>query len=144
MKFYLQQFDDIINLVIEGGHVAKAKIFLVSRTEKELVPMEKTPYVKEDILQNLLERYPDLIPGDQINPDRPRKWLLVKREVSIPCQQDGCDNWSIDHLFLDQEGIPTLIECRRAADSRIRREVIAQMLEYATNGTMYRSADRLR
>lgn len=117
--------------------MSKAKIFLVGETEKVLVPMEETPYAAEDILQGLLEDYPDLVPGDQINPDYPRKWLLIKREAGVPSCQDGSDNWSLDHLFVDQDGIPTFIECKRATDNRIRREVVAQMLDYAANGTIY-------
>jgi len=124
--------------------MSKAKIFLVGETEKVLVPMEETPYAAEDILQGLLEDYPDLVPGDQINPDYPRKWLLIKREAGVPSCQDGSDNWSLDHLFVDQDGIPTFIECKRATDTRIRREVVAQMLDYAANGTIYWSVDRLR
>jgi len=37
----------------------------------------------------------------------------------------------LDHLLLDQDGIPTFVECKRASDTRIRREVVAQMLDYA-------------
>lgn len=106
--------------------------------------MEETPYAAEDILQTLLEDYPDLIPGDQINPDRPRKWLLVKREAGVPSAANSSDIWSLDHLFLDQDGVPTLIECKRASDTRIRREVVAQMLDYAANGTQYWPMERLR
>ena len=52
--------------------------------------------------------------------------------------------WSLDHLFIDQEAIPTFVECKLASDRRTRREVVAQMLDYAANGTVYWSADRLR
>jgi hypothetical protein len=41
-----------------------AKIFLVGETESQLTEMVETPYDTEDILQLLLERYPDLLPGD--------------------------------------------------------------------------------
>lgn len=122
----------------------KAKIFLVGENEKVLIPMEETPYAAEDILQNLLEDYPDLIPGDQISPDAPRKWLFVKREAGVPSSESGSNVWSLDHLYLDQDGIPTLIECKRASDTRIRREVVAQMLDYAANGTLYWPMERLR
>lgn len=122
----------------------KAKIFLVGESEKVLIPMEETPYAAEDILQTLLEDYPDLIPGDQISPDIPRKWLFVKREAGVPSMESGSNVWSLDHLFLDQDGVPTLIECKRASDTRIRREVVAQMLDYAANGTLYWPMERLR
>ena len=34
-------------------------------------------------LQTLLEKNLDLIPGDQIDPENPRRWLLVKREMTV-------------------------------------------------------------
>jgi hypothetical protein len=56
------------------------KIFLVGRDRGELIPMEATDYTSEDELQTYLARYPDLLAGHQINPDAPRRWLLVARE----------------------------------------------------------------
>jgi hypothetical protein len=121
-----------------------AKIFLINSGETTLKPMVETAFEKEDILQVLIEKYPELIPGDQINPDNPRRWLLVKREMGIPKEELGNDHWSLDHLLLDQDGIPTFVECKRSTDTRSRREVVAQMLDYAANGTTYWGMDRLR
>jgi len=53
--------------------------------------------------------------------------------MGVPGEEGGPDQWSVDHLFLDQDGIPTLVEVKRAADTRIRREVVGQMLDYAAN-----------
>jgi hypothetical protein len=121
-----------------------AKIFLVGENESQLTEMVETPFEKEDILQVLLERYNDLLPGDQIDPEEPRRWLLVSREMGVPGTDGGSDVWSLDHLFIDQDGIPTFVECKRACDTRARREVVAQMLDYAANGTLYWSMDKLR
>lgn len=121
-----------------------AKIFLVEGKRK-LTPMVETSYVTEDDLQALLADYPDLIPGDQINLENPRRWLLVAREVGVPGSEDETSGrWSLDHLFLDQDGTPTFVECKRASDTRSRREVVAQMLDYAANGTTYWKMDSLR
>src|SRR6185295_13175410 len=54
------------------------------------------------------------------------------------------DRWRLDHLYLDQDGIPTFVECKRASDTRIRREVVAQMLDYAANGLKHWSIEQLR
>jgi hypothetical protein len=125
--------------------MTKAKIFLVGESEDDLVPMEESAYVKETHLQRLLVRYPDLLPGDQITRDDPRRWLLVAREMAVPGDEfEESGRWSLDHLFLDQDGIPTFVECKRASDTRSRREVVAQMLDYAANGTEYWGMDRLR
>ncbi len=121
-----------------------AKIFLVGEDKGTLTPMVETAYPSEDDLQVLLERYSDLLPGDQINPEVPRRWLLVTREMSVPGGEDEGGRWSLDHLFLDQDGIPTFVECKRASDTRARREVVAQMLDYAANGVEYWGMDKLR
>ena len=121
-----------------------AKIFLVGDEEGKLRPMVETAYITEDMLQTLLARYPDLLPGDQIDPEDPCRWLLVAREMAVPGDETETGRWSLDHLFLDQDGIPTFVECKRASDTRARREVVAQMLDYAANGIEYWSMDRLR
>jgi len=95
-------------------------------------------------LQDLLANNFNLLPGDQIRPDDPRRWILVKREMPVPDPNNGLDRWSIDFLFADQDAIPTFVECKRFADTRSRREVVGQMLEYAANGHHYWSADDLR
>ena len=95
-------------------------------------------------LQQILEANADLLPGDQIDPDDPRRWLLIKREMSVPDPTSGADRWSIDFLFADQDAIPTFVECKRFDDTRSRREVVGQMLEYAANGHFYWTAEALR
>ena len=120
-----------------------AKIFLVEGKRK-LTPMTETAYEREDDLQALLADYPDLLPGDQIDPENPRRWLLVARELGVPGSEEETGRWSLDHLFLDQDGTPTFVECKRAADTRARREVVAQMLDYAANGISYWKMDSLR
>jgi hypothetical protein len=110
----------------------------------QLVEMAEQSYASEDVLQTLLEKYPNLLAGDQIDSVEPRRWLLVKREMGIPGQENGNDRWSIDHLFLDQDAVPTLVEVKRSSDTRIRREVVGQMLDYAANGVVYWPAEKLR
>jgi hypothetical protein len=85
-----------------------------------------------------------LLVGDQIDPQSPRRWILVKREQSISTGEIGASIWSIDHVFLDQDGIPTLVEIKRQTDSRLRREVVGQMLDYAANCINYWSLETLQ
>jgi len=107
----------------------------------DLVEMSETRYATEDLLQSLLARYPSVLAGDQIDPEAPRRWLLVAREMAVPGEEDGNGRWSIDHLFLDQEAVPTLVEVKRSTDTRIRREVVGQMLDYAANAARYWTLD---
>lgn len=98
---------------------------------------------ESDELQSVLEKNPDLLPGDQINPDDPRRWLQIEREMPVPDPSTGTDRWSIDFLFSDQSAIPTFVECKRFNDTRSRREVIGQMMDYAANGHYYWSSTDL-
>lgn len=111
------------------------RAFLIGEDDA-LRPMVEQPYESEDVLQVLLAKYPDLLAGDEIDPTNPRRWLLVSREMGVPDSEDGAGRWSLDHLFLDQDGIPTLVEVKRATDTRARREVVAQMLDYAANAVL--------
>lgn len=112
--------------------------------ESKLIAMEESPYDSETLLQKLLADHPDLLAGDQINAEEPRRWLLITREMAVPGEQDGAGRWSLDHLFLDQDAIPTLIEVKRSTDSRIRREVVGQMLDYAANAVAYWSVEEVK
>lgn len=118
-------------------------VFLL-QGEDSLLPMLPASFAKEDDFQRLLSRFPQLLVGDQVNPQSPRRWALVRREVPISTGELGASQWSIDHVFLDQEGIPTLVEIKRQSDSRIRREVVGQMLDYAANCLTYWSVETLR
>jgi hypothetical protein len=109
-----------------------AGIYLIDKSGN-LVELQNRPYDSEAHLQELLARYPNLLASDQMNRAEPRRWLLIAREMGLPSEEDGSNRWSVDHLFLDQDGIPTIVEVKRSSDSRIRREVIGQMLDYAAN-----------
>ena len=111
-------------------------IYLV-QDSGSLVEMTEQPYDAEARLQRLLSDYPNLLAGNQVNPTAPRRWLLIKQEASIPSEDGGSGRWSLDHLFLDQDAVPTLIEVKRSTDTRIRREVVGQMLDYAANAVVY-------
>ncbi len=110
----------------------------------ELVEMVEQEYASEARLQELLAKYPNLLAGNQIDSNEPRRWLLVSREVSLASEQDGTGRWSVDHLFLDQDAVPTIVEVKRSSDTRIRREVVGQMLDYAANAVVYWPVETLR
>ena len=60
-----------------------SKVYTVSRDDTT-VPMTRVHCKDEEKeLQNPLKQNPDLLPGDQISPDDPRRWLLIKREMSV-------------------------------------------------------------
>lgn len=108
----------------------------------EFVAMREQPYEAEDLLQALIADHPEVLAGDE--QDDRRAWLLVRREAGVADTDDGGERWSLDHLFLDQEGVPTLVEVKRSSDTRARREVVAQMLDYAANATAHWKVESLR
>ncbi len=112
------------------------EIFLIQK-DGQLVGMREHAYDSEALLHGLLARYPHLLVGDQIDPAQPRRWLLISSETGLPSEEGGSGRWAIDHLFLDQDAIPTIVEVKRSSDTRIRREVVGQMLDYAANAVVY-------
>ena len=96
--------------------------------------LELSPFAKEDDLQALLANNPEIL---GVIDEEPRKFLLVRREMSVPDAEGPRGRWSVDHLFLHTEGVPTLVETKRSSDTRLRREMVGQMLDYAANGLTY-------
>jgi hypothetical protein len=121
---------------VEGG------IYLLQ--DGGLVGLNEQAYEAEYLLQDMLAKHPNLLAGEQVDADSPRKWLLVDREASVPGEEGGAGRWAVDHLFLDQDAVPTLVEVKRSTDTRVRREVVGQMLDYAANAVVYWPAEAIR
>ncbi len=115
----------------------------VLQNDETLIPMQPAQFAAELDFQSLLTRFPALLVGDQIDPENPRRFVLVKQEQAIGHAADPA-RWSIDHLFLDQDGVPTLVEVKRQSDSRLRREVVGQMLDYASNCQAFWTVDGMQ
>jgi hypothetical protein len=137
----LGQHREVDRLLVEGS--MNSGIYLI-QDNGQLVQMTSQAYDSEALLQGLLATYPSLLAGDQIDTAVPRRWLLISREAPIPAEEGGVGRWAVDHLFLDQDGIPTLVEVKRSTDTRIRREVVGQMLDYAANAVVYWPVEAVR
>ena len=87
---------------------------------------------------------PELLDGEQVRPGDPRRWILIAREKGISEHSDAGARWSIDHLIIDQDAVPTLAEVKRGSNPEIRRTVVGQMLEYAAHASQTWTADELR
>jgi hypothetical protein len=87
----------------------------------------------EDRMQALVAQYPELIT------DGDGDLLLVCREASIG-DGEAASRWSLDHLFVTREAVPVLVELKRASDTRIRREVVGQLIDYAANASAHWAA----
>ena len=107
-------------------------------------PLEEQPFSTEDELQALIAQHPELLDGEQIRPGDPRRWILITREKGIAQTPDSSAWWSLDHLIVDQDAVPTLVEVKRGSNPEIRRTIVGQMLEYAAHASQTWTADELR
>ena len=80
---------------------------------------ETTTYTDEAELQRLIADSPSLLPGVEDGV------AAVAREVAVP----GVG--AADLIVVDREGEITIVECKLAANSEIRRSVIGQAFAYA-------------
>ena len=110
--------------------------------EGDPTPLTAADYDDEADLQKLIADHPEVL--ERVTPDEPRRWLLVSREMGIPDSEESGDRWAVDHLLLDQDARPTLVEVKRGDNSEIRRRVVGQMLDYAAHATRYWTADTVR
>lgn len=123
--------------------VGLSGVFLL-KGEDSLEPMEPAEFAAEADFRRLLARFPELLVGDQVDPQNPRRWILIRREQPVATGEIGPSQWSVDRVFLDQDSVPKLVEIKRQTDSRIRREVVRQKLDYAANCATYWSVETLR
>ncbi len=83
------------------------RIYLLSDSSG-LTPMNESPYGSEDLLQRLLSKHPDLLAGEQIGPDEPRRVMqLHARDGLCPARRTA----PIAGLWIISSWIK--MECRR-------------------------------
>lgn len=104
------------------------------------VSMTVTPYDSERVLQELIGQHAEVLADETAGQG---SLLLVRREAAVSDQEDAGGRWSLDHLYVDAHGVPTLVEVKRSSDTRGRREVVAQMLDYAANAKLSFNAERM-
>jgi hypothetical protein len=117
------------------ARMANEGIFLIRNDELTL--LSEQPYESEDLLQEALARFPAVLAGGATSGETSGRLLLIRREMGVPSSDSSAGVWSADHLFLDDQGVPVIVEVKRSSDTRIRREVVGQMLDYAANGVKY-------
>ena len=59
----------------------------------ELEPMNEQPFDREDTLQELVAGHLELLSGERINPDNPRRFILIDREQGIADIIGGGNRW---------------------------------------------------
>ena len=56
--------------------------------------LERQTYTNEQILQRLLAQYPDLLAGDEMDLEAPKRWLFIGREYGVPGEEGGSSRWA--------------------------------------------------
>ena len=115
-----------------------------SAGDGKLEALEETPFPTEAELQALIAEHPELLDGEQIRPGDARRWILVTREKGIAPSPGEATRWSVDHLIIDQDAVPTLAEVKRGSNPEIRRTIVGQLLEYAAHASETWTAAELR
>ncbi|MDG1417576.1 MAG: hypothetical protein P8P99_07240 [Maricaulis sp.] len=87
--------------------------------------IDKDDPLDEKFVQDLLHDHPDLLPMVEIEPDY--------RPVISVCRELGTDAGFIDNLFVTPSGGIILAECKLMKNPQMRREVIAQTLDYTAS-----------
>lgn len=98
-------------------------IFMLDNEELKI--LEEKPFQWESNLQDILEENPSLLAVEEVSEES--QLVTIGREVSF--EPGG----SADLLYIDEQGILTVIETKLAKNAEIQREVIGQILEYASS-----------
>ena len=85
--------------------------------------------VDEFSLQELIKNYPAILPVGEIDQDF-APLISIGREVSV---KDG----SIDNMLISPSGYITLVEAKLWRNPQARREVLAQIIDYAKDVTKW-------
>lgn len=100
-----------------GKHVALSRVEFDDR------------HVAEDYLQDALNRSPDLLPIEEIDP------------AFGPLASLGREIDNIDNLFISPNGKITLVETKLWRNPEATREVVAQVIDYAARLSLWSYAD---
>ena len=114
-----------------------AEKIYIRNANGELEPLEEERFETEALLQELIGQHPELLAGEQMRPGDPLRWILIRREMPVA-------GWAVDHLLLDQDARPTLVEVKRGSNREIRRNIVGQMLDYAATAAGVWSGGGLR
>lgn len=108
-----------------GKRIKPTPIFIPDQGAPSI--LERVPLTDqllgEKWLQDLIHRYPSLLPTNEIEPAF-SPLVSLGREISA-------ESWSIDNLFISPQGYLTIVETKLWRNPEARREVVGQIIEYA-------------
>src|SRR5687767_1384759 len=95
---------------------------ILIREEEGWKAVEPVRFANEDALQALLKASPEIIPADPQGAALETVW----------CREFPTDAGPIDLLGVGSDSSVTIMECKLARNQEIRREVVGQVLDYAS------------
>ena len=109
----------VIRGTLQDGEVTPLEKVVFSAKERS----DGSPLYDEDWIQNLIFKYPNLLPVQDLEPAF-FPLYPVCRELRTPAGP-------LDNLFVSENGGLVLVECKLWRNPESRREVIGQALDYA-------------
>lgn len=116
------------------------KLFRISKNKVDIITEHN--YRDKDVkgfgektLQEFIVNHPEIIPGEEIDPDDPLRFVVVKNEAGVTAG-------SMDILLVDQIGVPTIIEAKLTDNREIRRSIVGQGMDYIAHLKAEWSADK--
>lgn len=98
-------------------------------------PVSYSFFDTEDKLQALIAENPDLLLHELYSTEdisAGRRLFLIGREIGLRKSADDSTSMWLDVLFVDDSGLPVLVEVKRSVNPEIHRLVVAQLINYAT------------
>ena len=114
-----------------------AEKIYIRNASGEIEPLAEERFETEAMLEELIAQHPELLAGEQMRPEDPLRWVLIKPQMQI-------EGWAVDLLLVDQHARPTLVEVKRGTNPDNRRKVVGQMLDYAATASSVWSERDLR
>jgi len=116
-------------------------LFRISGDEVEPIPERSYRDTQvsgfgESTLEQFLVEHPEVIPGEEIDPEDPPRFMVIRSQASVT-------PGSIDILLVDHKGIPTVVEAKLVDNREIRRTVLAQGVEYLAHLRREWTPDRM-
>jgi len=117
------------------------RLFRISSDEVEPIPERSYRDTQvsgfgESTLEQFLVEHPEVIPGEEIDPEDPPRFMVIRSQASVT-------PGSIDILLVDHKGIPTVVEAKLVDNREIRRTVLAQGVEYLAHLRKEWTPDRM-
>jgi len=116
-----------------------ARIYLADKESGQWVPLLAAQQYSRNVVQLALADSPELIPGDQIDPQNPRRWLVVESGFD---ENGAAGKQSL--VLLDQDAVPTFVLYQDNAGSDEHSQSVANMIELATQATVAWSGEKMR